>query len=261
MKACILTTKGDFPSVNFYSAWAGFRELGAEIVRFEPGAFDALALAPDTIVIGGIGFTRRALMRLGAAPPELPDVPEALTRFARRRVGVCPIGAVRAAPLVSGMTDQFVRPRFIKPLASAPKQFTGHVVRSARDLVLTADLPDGTLVQDSDVVAFTHEARAFIRQGEIIGWKPYRGAPGGWPEVAVVRDCITAWPEQPRAWSADVGLLETGETALVEVNDAYALGCYGLEPVRYAAMIAERWYELVGRPDLAAALPPATPAQ
>ena len=42
-----------------------------------------------------------------------------------------------------------------------------------------------------------------------------------------------------------------GYELVVEVNDAYALGAYGLPPLRYAAMIDARWAELraTGQPD------------
>lgn len=46
-------------------------------------------------------------------------------------------------------------------------------------------------------------------------------------------------------------LLQTddGRTLLVEVNDGYALGCYGLQHNLYAKLLAARWAELVGVPD------------
>jgi hypothetical protein len=42
----------------------------------------------------------------------------------------------------------------------------------------------------------------------------------------------------------DWGVTDTGETRLVEANDAYALGYYGLQSVLYARMIDARWEEL-----------------
>ena len=49
----------------------------------------------------------------------------------------------------------------------------------------------------------------------------------------------------PAAYSLDFGVLATGETALIEVNDSIALGAYGLAHNKYARMIEARWKELL----------------
>ena len=43
----------------------------------------------------------------------------------------------------------------------------------------------------------------------------------------------------------DFGLLTSGETALVEWNDAFALGSYDLDPQLYTDLILTRWEELI----------------
>lgn len=40
-----------------------------------------------------------------------------------------------------------------------------------------------------------------------------------------------------------------GRALLVEVNDGYALGCYGLQRNLYAKLLSARWAQLVGVPD------------
>lgn len=40
-----------------------------------------------------------------------------------------------------------------------------------------------------------------------------------------------------------------GRILLVELNDAYSLGCYGLPGVLYAKLISVRWSQLLGRED------------
>ena len=39
------------------------------------------------------------------------------------------------------------------------------------------------------------------------------------------------------------------ETLLVEFNDAYALGAYGLSSISYAKLISARWSQLLHRED------------
>lgn len=48
-------------------------------------------------------------------------------------------------------------------------------------------------------------------------------------------------------WALDVGQVATGETALVECNDAWSLGYYrdgNLPAAQYAEMLVQRWREL-----------------
>ena len=40
-----------------------------------------------------------------------------------------------------------------------------------------------------------------------------------------------------------------GRTLLVEINDGYSRGCYGLPPNLYAQLLSARWAELVGTED------------
>lgn len=47
------------------------------------------------------------------------------------------------------------------------------------------------------------------------------------------------------AYGIDFGILENGETALIEWNDAIALGSYGLEKETYTELILTRWNEII----------------
>ena len=42
---------------------------------------------------------------------------------------------------------------------------------------------------------------------------------------------------------------DDGRTLLVEFNDAYSLGCYGLNDIQYAKFISARWSQLLNRED------------
>lgn len=47
----------------------------------------------------------------------------------------------------------------------------------------------------------------------------------------------------------DFGLTDDGRTLMIEVNDGYALGCYGLLYVNYAKLLSARWAELTNTKD------------
>ena len=125
-----------------------------------------------------------------------------------------------------------------------PKLFTGLVAERVSDLVETASLDAAVLVDCSEIVSFRSEYRCYILNGEVIGVRPYKGDPLLFPDGQRIREAVAAWADAPVAWALDVGVTTTNQTLLVEVNDSYALGSYGLPPARYAAMIEARWSEL-----------------
>jgi hypothetical protein len=49
----------------------------------------------------------------------------------------------------------------------------------------------------------------------------------------------------PVAYGIDFGVLGSGQTALVEMNDGYALGAYSIGAEDYADLLMARWRELL----------------
>ena len=47
----------------------------------------------------------------------------------------------------------------------------------------------------------------------------------------------------------DICVTKDNKTLLVELNDAYALGCYGLASIYYVKLISARWSQLTGVKD------------
>ena len=45
------------------------------------------------------------------------------------------------------------------------------------------------------------------------------------------------------------GKTDDGRTLLIEMNDGFAIGCYGLDDTLYAKFLAARWAELTGTKD------------
>jgi hypothetical protein len=62
--------------------------------------------------------------------------------------------------------------------------------------------------------------------------------------MTLVEAMVAAWPSAPVAYALDVGVLSTGETALVEVNDFWAIGCYGFEGLPLLPMLTQRYREI-----------------
>lgn len=81
-----------------------------------------------------------------------------------------------------------------------------------------------------------------------MGLRQYKGDPLLFPDPAVIRAIIDAYRAPFVAHSVNVGIDAQGRMLLVEMNDAYALGDYGLPSVTYAQMIEARWDEMCGAP-------------
>lgn len=144
--------------------------------------------------------------------------------------------------------DTLHDPVFIKP-SQEQKLFTGHVIRAYRDLLRSIECDDATPVQIQGVVEFVSEWRAFILDGEVLSVSHYNGDPMIFPDAATITRFVSLWKEAPVAYSADFGIVRDAELSsarslLVEVNDAFALGAYGLNSIAYARMIEARWRQM-----------------
>ena len=79
--------------------------------------------------------------------------------------------------------------------------------------------------------------RVFVRYGKILDIRPYKGDWKVHYAPSVIEDAIKAYTTAPNSYGIDFGVTSGGETLLVEVNEGYALGCYGLFPHLYAKFL------------------------
>ncbi|MEO1621723.1 MAG: ATP-grasp domain-containing protein, partial [Cyanobacteria bacterium J06632_3] len=134
---------------------------------------------------------------------------------------------------------------FFKPLESQQKLFLPRVKdRSFQCELLLDKIPAGTRVWVSSAVSFLAEYRVYVRRGQVLNVCFYKGDPLIQPEVGAIAAMVSATKSCAVAYAIDVGVLESGETALVELSDFCCLGNYGLKAIDYAACIAERWAEV-----------------
>ena len=232
------------------AAWEGLRFLGYDCEAFDtrrhlgeatPDAIAAAslpALPPGAIVVGGVQACHAAFAQLGAAKPEPIDYPEYLWPWLGREV--------RRATLPEAHRALRTAPWFVKPIR--PKAFTGDVFESGAELYdATAHLDEDEPVWISGVVDFVSEYRCFVSGGGLSGIRHYRGDPWVLPSKVDVVSMVRASAPMGRAgFSIDVGVTKDGRTLLVECNDGYALGYYGLDSLAYAELLIARWRQIVG---------------
>lgn len=139
-------------------------------------------------------------------------------------------------------------PVFVKPVF-ARKKFTGVLVRHFRDLVGCGDQAENTPVWCAEPVRFLAEWRCFVRYGEVLAAQPYRGDWRAHFNPAVVEAAVVAYQDAPKAYTLDIGVTDQSATLVVEVNEGYSIGSYGLPPLRYAKFLSTRWAELTNTDD------------
>lgn len=228
---------GEIASEACFAAWRGFSHLGYPLDFFEWDELtgDMLPLDRLTLVVGGAVAVRTALRRVGVAAPNPLNIPGPLRGFAGRRVWETTLAEVRA-------TAAF--PVFVKPLHEA-KAFVGSVIANESDLSRLAHIDAEVAVQAAEVVNFASEWRYFVHRAAIVGLAHYRGDWTAVPDAATVREAVATYTDAPVAYCLDFGVTSAGRTLLVEANDAFALGPHGLDAVRYARMLEDRWIEMV----------------
>ncbi len=200
----------------------------------------------NVLPVGDVQFIRRAFDVAGIEPPEPMSYPQGIDHLLHRRVTRSTLGAALA------MTG----PTFIKPVET--KLFTGYVNgagdangHQAEQLALAAKCPLDTPVWTSDVVRFVCEWRYYVQGKLIIGearYDPDGHEDAPLPNRFVVSNAIVSL-HLPHPYTMDFGVLEDGQTALIECNDAWAVGLYdhALAPSAYLSFLWARWQSLKGK--------------
>lgn len=234
-------SEGQFATEDFFIAYDGFRKMGWEIQGVKRTT-DFAELEPDNVVVGYVSDIHRALTKLGKEiPPEL-NYPDELHEFLGRKIWRSRINYIASHPELWNV--------FVKP-AQRSKKFTGRVVRSTKDLIGCGDATEDTEIYCTEVVNFVSEWRCFVRYGEIMDVRRYKGDWRSHFDPAVIEKMVQLYTSAPNAYVLDVGVTDENRTLLVEVNNGYAAGGYGIESHDYAKFLSARWAQMTGSEDYA----------
>lgn len=102
-----------------------------------------------------------------------------------------------------------------------------------------------TLLWISEVVEFIAEWRCFVLDGRVLDVRPYTCDYHAQFDPSVIDKAISCWKDAPIAYGLDIGVTSDGRTLVVEVNDGYELGNYGLSPLNSINFHKARWKEMV----------------
>ncbi|RFS19448.1 DUF4343 domain-containing protein [Chitinophaga silvatica] len=239
MKAYIqISNNNQCSNPNSFAAYEGFLKLGWEIVFYKDVAL-ITGNNPEDVVVGGINDVHKILHHFHFDIPTPLDYPESIRSFLGRKIW-------------KSTMHQFANNNsfniFIKPLHRS-KSFTGKLITCERDLIGCYDFQSDTDIWCSESVNFIAEWRCFVRHGKILDVRRYRG---NWklqynPEV--IENAVHSYTNSPKAYAMDFGVTDNGRTLLIEANDGYSLGSYGLPVLDYAKLLSTRWAELTSSKD------------
>lgn len=205
--------------------------------------------------VGSVEFVRKAMEVVGIPEPEINPYPITDEKYLRRKVQKIDLIGHCFFPFFHG---------FVKP--TKLKQFTGFVYSHKEDsdeylceqkeLLYEAyrdsDKSKCYEVWISDVIKFMGEWRYYIQNSNIVGYARYdeNDEDVNEPDISMVEEYISRL-EINHPYVLDFGVLDSGETALVEYNDFWSIGLYGnaLSPKKYLEMLIERFEVIRGKHD------------
>lgn len=234
----------------------------ADTIKVTNASIDGLhlyqsALKQGAVPVGSVQFLRRAMELADIIEPDNLSYPSGCERYTARKIWHS----------TAGRALKMTGKRFIK--SAQTKVFTGFVLDSDAGALglnnhdrtqfnaLCGLMPD-TPVWVSEPVQWVSEYRYYVMDSHLLGYARYdqeESDTAPEPNLDVVTQCIADLAIS-HPYALDMGILASGETALVEVNDAWAIGLYGgaIELRDYVRFLATRWSGLVGSTALCNAL-------
>ncbi len=230
MRAFIHSFEGKPWNEECETAYIGFKRLGIECVLFSTNE-ELDKRTPEDVVVGGMLIMEHVL-RQNSIMPDNYNYPEILAKYRGRKIWSTKLKDLKKEKL----------PIFIKPLEE--KSAKGVVVHSWKDANEYERLDSEAEIMCSEVVNFVSEWRCFVRYGKILGIQFYNGNKEAEYNMLVIKEAVESYKEIPAGCSLDFGVTDDGRTLLVEMNDGFALGSYGLSEEKYAKLLLARWAEL-----------------
>ena len=216
-----------------------------------------LPLSSTSLVVGDHAAMKQVFKQLNVKLPPADCYPQCIRSFLKRRIWT---STVR---YVLGAADNLSQPIFVKPKDDT-KEFTGMVLKTHDGFChLRAIISSRRRMMNvycSAVVDFVAEWRVFVVNGKVVGVRQYTGKDNEIMDdnnlvpqldMGVVQACINEFEgsydegHSPAGYGLDFGVLRhSTETVLVEWNDGYGLGSYGLDAATYTNLLTARWTQL-----------------
>lgn len=210
--------------------------MGFETIFFYQDEVNAATT--DDIIVADVSTSKNFLKKNSIEYHDY-DYPQDLQAYLKRKIWRSTINVINANPEMW--------PVFVKPIED--KLFTGRLIKSPFDLIGCGNENSDVEIWCSFPVNFLSEYRCFVRYGKILDIRRYKGSYKHSIDYDVVESVVKNYKHAPAGYAIDFGVTDSGDTLLIEVNDGFALGDYGLFYIDYAKLLSARWCGLVGIKD------------
>jgi len=228
MKAYIKSIDNEYPaSHNQAAAMNGFKSFGFEICFYNDEK--SIDYQQGDVVVGFVGDTLR-FFKNNNIDINLVDFPKCFNEYYKRSI---------IKSFINEYTGDY--PIFVKPVLT--KLFKAKTVYSNVELEQLLKEYGNVECYFEGVVSIKAEWRVFVYYGKILGVYRYTDIyyPYDYNFIATLLE--TAY-NMPNAYSIDIALTKEGDYLVIEVNDGWAIGRYGLNDDNYAKFLYARFAEI-----------------
>lgn len=197
------------------------------------GKFDSLI--KQNLCVGSVEFMCEVFKRMNIL--NIPKVPYNSNR---------PCGIITLSDARKSISND--KKIFIKPVQ--PKLFTGFVLDGS-DYTCLHDLPDDTLVMVYEPFKnkILSEWRVYIHNNKVVDLKNYSGEFKFFPHYLFIEKCVeynkNCKTKFPCAYTMDIGIFDFNQCEVIEYNDMWAIGNYGLPNDLYLRLLKDRYFEII----------------
>lgn len=191
------------------------------------GKFDLLIR--NKLFVGSVNFMTEVFKRVGKVVPAMENPSREFIRTT----------ALEAkGKIAHGET------LFVKPVEA--KLFTG-MVFGPDSIEQLNQIPDSTevLLSKTFESKIAAEVRCYVHNKVIVDARGYAGNYKLWPNWAWAEEVLSSLPHQFAAFTMDIGILENGDNVIIEFNDMWAIGNYGMENALYFQLLKDRYNEIM----------------
>lgn len=195
---------------------------------------------PDaTCLVGSVEWCGNWLKEYGHEVPQAIDIFQ-FQQFLSRNIFVCDSNHFLQA--------NSTWPIFVKPYTDI-KAFTGTQLLSKFDAQCVLQDFEGDLLVQQVIDPIVSEWRVYVNRGKVIGCKLYKGFDLDFPDKGFIMETVVHANQILKnvSFTLDFGVDSNLKTFLIEPNDGWAIGNYGLEPVDYLRFCEDRWKQMIGK--------------
>lgn len=194
------------------------------------GRFDKLI--PNNLFVGSVEFMTEVFSRIGLSNIRIEQNSNRESQL---------------MSLLEAKSLSKVKPIFIKP--SQIKLFTGFVLDDWTYTSISNISDDTTVMVYEPFKSPIHsEWRVYIYRDNIEDIKNYSGYLDKYPNWSYINDLVEKnklSKSFPSTYIIDIGILNNDENVVIEYNDMWSIGNYGIPNDTYVKMLMDRYFSII----------------